>query len=136
MVRYAKKKKYIAAQNEAYRLAHPEATTKRKRRYYVAHRENYRRDLRLWRAKHWDHHYINHQAKRRSLIRGATISDFTLVDWIELLEDAGYVCTYCGSTSKLTMDHIVPLSKGGNHTKGNITPACQPCNSRKKDSVL
>jgi len=135
VIRYTKKKADINAQNKAYRKANPEKTARRKRTYYETHKEQYRRDLRAWRKAHWQHHYINHLAKRQALIRGASISDFTLEDWIELLEQYGYLCAYCHSTSKLTMDHVVPLSKGGPHTKDNIVPACQPCNSRKKDSV-
>ncbi len=44
-------------------------------------------------------------------------------------------CYYCGQTfakKDLTMDHIVPLSRGGKSTKGNVVTACQPCNSDKK----
>ncbi len=44
-------------------------------------------------------------------------------------------CYYCGQTfakKDLTMDHIVPLSRGGKSTKGNVVVACQPCNSDKK----
>lgn len=45
------------------------------------------------------------------------------------------VCYYCGSNvgaKNLTMDHIVPLSRGGKSKKGNIVPACKECNNRKK----
>lgn len=45
------------------------------------------------------------------------------------------VCHYCGGKfppSELTMDHIVPLSRGGHSTKGNIVPCCKACNSNKK----
>lgn len=45
------------------------------------------------------------------------------------------VCHYCGgkfSPSELTMDHIVPLSRGGHSTKGNIVPCCKACNNNKK----
>ncbi len=135
-VLYKKQTKRILQRNRDYIRKNRSKVARYKRAYYEAHRENYNRNLRAWRTKNWQHHYINHQAKRQALIRGATVSDFTLEDWIELLEACGYVCTYCGSTAKLTMDHVVPLSKGGNHTKGNIAPACQPCNSRKNDSVL
>jgi 5-methylcytosine-specific restriction endonuclease McrA len=33
---------------------------------------------------------------------------------------------------KLTMDHLVPLSRGGKSKKGNLVPACKECNSKKK----
>ena len=45
------------------------------------------------------------------------------------------VCHYCGGKfppSELTMDHIVPLSRGGHSTKGNIVPCCKACNNGKK----
>jgi 5-methylcytosine-specific restriction enzyme A len=45
------------------------------------------------------------------------------------------VCYYCNKEigrANLTMDHIVPLSRGGKSKKGNIVPACKDCNNRKK----
>jgi 5-methylcytosine-specific restriction endonuclease McrA len=50
-------------------------------------------------------------------------------------EIAQGVCHYCGKRFKpveLTMDHIVPLSKGGKSTKGNVVPCCKECNNKKK----
>lgn len=44
-------------------------------------------------------------------------------------------CYYCNKTvnpKELTMDHIVPLIRGGKSTKSNIVPACKDCNNRKK----
>jgi len=44
-------------------------------------------------------------------------------------------CHYCGRTmpaGRLTMDHIVPLARGGKSTKGNLVPACKECNTAKK----
>jgi 5-methylcytosine-specific restriction protein A len=44
-------------------------------------------------------------------------------------------CYYCGDTvppNELTMDHIVPLIRGGRSTKSNIVPACKDCNNKKK----
>ena len=45
------------------------------------------------------------------------------------------VCHYCGgafSPDQLTMDHLVPLARGGKSAPGNVVPACRDCNSRKK----
>jgi 5-methylcytosine-specific restriction endonuclease McrA len=44
-------------------------------------------------------------------------------------------CFYCGSptpSKELTMDHIVPLSRGGRSVKGNVVPCCKTCNTNKK----
>lgn len=54
--------------------------------------------------------------------------------WWKSLVDKG-ICHYCGGkfpAKEITMDHIVPLIRGGKSTKGNIVPACKKCNSAKK----
>ncbi len=45
------------------------------------------------------------------------------------------VCYYCGKKfprEELTMDHIVPVVRGGKSTKGNVVVACKECNNKKK----
>jgi len=45
------------------------------------------------------------------------------------------VCHYCGRAvppKDLTMDHIVPIARGGKSTKGNVAAACKECNNAKK----
>ena len=45
------------------------------------------------------------------------------------------ICYFCGRhfpTSELTMDHIVPLTRGGKTTKGNVAAVCKECNNKKK----
>jgi 5-methylcytosine-specific restriction endonuclease McrA len=45
------------------------------------------------------------------------------------------VCHYCNrktASGSLTMDHIVPISRGGRSTKGNLVTACKSCNNKKK----
>ena len=44
-------------------------------------------------------------------------------------------CYYCGrptSPKELTMDHIVPIARGGKSTKSNVVPCCKECNTAKK----
>lgn len=54
----------------------------------------------------------------------------------EVLQRDNYRCRYCGTREHLTLDHIVPLSKGGHPTDlNNLIVACQSCNSRKKDHL-
>lgn len=48
------------------------------------------------------------------------------------------VCAYCGkrvSPAELTMDHVVPISRGGKSTKGNVRPVCKDCNTAKKSNL-
>jgi 5-methylcytosine-specific restriction enzyme A len=45
------------------------------------------------------------------------------------------ICYYCRRQvghAALTMDHIVPLGRGGTSIRGNVVPACKDCNTRKK----
>ena len=44
-------------------------------------------------------------------------------------------CYYCQTplaAATVSMDHVVPLSRGGKSTKGNVVPSCKECNNRKK----
>lgn len=48
---------------------------------------------------------------------------------------ASGLCHHCGgkfAPADLTMDHLVPVVRGGKSTKGNVVPSCKPCNSARK----
>ncbi|EFN55944.1 hypothetical protein CHLNCDRAFT_13740, partial [Chlorella variabilis] len=47
-----------------------------------------------------------------------------------------YSCQYCGSSRELTIDHVVPQSKGGGNTWSNLVACCASCNSKKGDKSL
>lgn len=45
------------------------------------------------------------------------------------------VCHYCGRTfkpSELTMDHVIPVARGGRSERGNVVPCCKECNNDKR----
>ncbi len=47
-------------------------------------------------------------------------------------------CYYCGEKflpKEMTMDHIVPIIRGGKSTRNNVVPACKECNNKKKHSL-
>jgi 5-methylcytosine-specific restriction endonuclease McrA len=76
-------------------------------------------------------------AKRRAAKYGTPISArLTAAEWQKIKLSYGYRCVYCGKKKPLTQDHVVPLKLGGGHTKGNVVPSCQPCNSSKKTRSL
>lgn len=57
--------------------------------------------------------------------------------WWQQKTAAG-TCYYCGRKvgfRNLTMDHIIPLSRGGRSTRNNLVPCCKECNNRKKSSL-
>src|SRR5207244_418469 len=66
---------------------------------------------------------------RRHLLRSA--GPLPVEDWSELLQSYEHRCAYCGASGPLTIDHRVPLSRGGPNSKDNIKPACRSCNSKK-----
>jgi 5-methylcytosine-specific restriction endonuclease McrA len=67
---------------------------------------------------------IPRDTHRRKITRRAV---FARDDW---------TCQYCGSRSNLTVDHVVPRSKGGGSTWDNIVASCAPCNRRKGNALL
>jgi len=53
----------------------------------------------------------------------------------KVFERDAYRCVTCDGYSDLTCDHIIPESKGGPTTFGNLQTMCRPCNSRKGNRV-
>ncbi len=55
-----------------------------------------------------------------------------------MMRDCCRRCVYCGSALDLefaTIDHVLPLAKGGAHAPGNLVVACAPCNRMKGDML-
>jgi 5-methylcytosine-specific restriction endonuclease McrA len=115
---------YHKALSKAWMNAHPEKRREYKLRYRLRHREQYLIQMRAA------------VKKRKALKKGALISDFTGSQWKTMKELCNF-CIYCGSDStKLTQDHLTPLSHGGAHTEANIAPACISCNAKKGTMTL
>lgn len=64
-----------------------------------------------------------HIRKLRSEVKGAL--------WWEILERDDFRCRHCGVRRFLTVDHIVPLDKGGTNDRENLQTLCRSCNSSK-----
>ena len=50
----------------------------------------------------------------------------------QLSKGSCYYCRRSTPPKELTMDHIVPVSRGGRSTRGNVVPCCKTCNNAKK----
>jgi 5-methylcytosine-specific restriction endonuclease McrA len=63
----------------------------------------------------------------------------TKVEWEAIKYAYDYTCLWCGKKEpeiKLTEDHFIPLTKGGDDSIENIQPLCKPCNSLKNDRLV
>lgn len=65
--------------------------------------------------------------RRRSMRNGA----IKIGDWRALCARYNHKCLACGLEKPLTIDHVIPLSKGGSNTIDNVQPLCASCNSIK-----
>lgn len=103
-----------------------------------------RRACRRWREKNIDRHkaMIADWSKRnpdarqagsaRRRARKAAGAGVSRADWQAIKVRFGHRCAYCMQPfARLTMDHVVPLARGGEHEPDNVVPACRTCNLRK-----
>src|SRR3990167_9758704 len=71
----------------------------------------------------------NHRRRAQKAGNGGS---FTAAEWIDLCDQFGGRCLACGATDRtLTVDHVVPVSKGGSNSIENLQPLCQSCNAHK-----
>lgn len=126
----------------ARKIANPEREKalrhKQNAKHYANNREKCIALAGAWAKANPDKVAVRRQ-KRRVEKYGNTQIDrlLTATEWTETKEYFDHRCAYCGrQPEKLTIDHIVPLSRGGAHTKENIVPACRSCNSSKHNSSL
>lgn len=67
--------------------------------------------------------------RRRVLIRVA--GEYNIEDWRNIKRAFSFKCAICKKKKKLTVDHIIPVSKGGSNVRENIQPLCLSCNASK-----
>jgi len=81
---------------------------------------------------------VARQAKRMGLILNG--KGLNARQWRSILRSYDYCCAYCGQAqttkASLCVEHVIPLSKGGQHEAGNIVPSCRACNSKKSDNLV
>lgn len=86
-------------------------------------------------------HTINKSYNVPSIIRLKQRPKFNIFSRVELnrkniFKRDNHQCQYCGSNENLTIDHIIPKSKGGDSTWENLVTACTSCNNKKDNKLL
>ncbi|GER48791.1 HNH endonuclease [Striga asiatica] len=66
--------------------------------------------------------------KRRTVKRGLSRKN--------ILNRDNFMCQYCSSCENLTVDHVLPIARGGKWTWENLVTACAKCNSKKGQKTL
>lgn len=108
---------------------------------YDRHADARRAYSRAWNAANSDTEAYRaaNQAKyhrRRAWKLAAGGAGVSLWEWRGILNRARGMCAYCGQAGALTMEHVIPLSRGGTHSPGNVVAACSPCNYSKSGRLL
>lgn len=129
------------------RQRHANWTPEQKAAHYAARRERELRSIqseekqeqqREWFRLYWaslseekryEYGMKNHRRRARIL---SLNESYTLDEWISLLDKHGHRCAKCRRQGvQLTVDHVIPIIKGGNNTIDNIQPLCKSCNCSK-----
>ena len=111
-------------------LGHITQVAERNKNWRKQNLEHCKEIERRYRLKNPEKRAIS-QARREAIKLGLP-NTLTSEQWEAIKKIYHNRCAYCGhKPSKLTIDHVIPLSKGGGTTPDNIVPACFSCNSGK-----
>lgn len=98
-----------------------------------ANRERVKKNSRAWHERNPDK--VREKWQKRRALKAGAFDDCTVSQERELLEEYAGLCVYCLKPAA-EFDHVVPLSRGGAHTKDNLVPACGKCNREKFNKPL
>jgi 5-methylcytosine-specific restriction endonuclease McrA len=126
--------RFRTSRQEAYRRKHPLKPKRINQLLTAEQREQRRERVREWNRRHPEKRRAVMQAYRARRKQSSGV--VTSAEWKALCEYYDNQCLCCGSSGSLTMDHVIPLSKGGLHILDNVQPLCGECNSRKKDRTV
>jgi 5-methylcytosine-specific restriction endonuclease McrA len=130
-----RKKEICARYREKARELERARSRIRRKKSYWENPEKYRAAARKYSAQNRAKVALGQQ-KRRAILYGCRRT-LTRAEWIGILDQFGWRCAYCLCwLDKPTIDHVEPLSKGGDHAADNIVPACRSCNSSKHNHSL
>lgn len=145
--RYVKLKDLKVIQNKKYREANKDKVslyyakwrTKNKERILLNERKNYlanKERYDSYRAEWRKENRLKWNSYRRARDVRKKQNGIFLILNKEFKKLNNQLCFYCGSNQNLTIDHIIPVARGGRHSIGNILVACKTCNSQKGSKTI
>lgn len=119
----------IMAQVKAYTDANYEKVLAYHAGHYASNKEKVKAWAIAWRKNNRDRiRHIGNARRVRKLNNGGS---HTFEELTAKFEALGNACFYCGKGGPISIDHDVPISRGGSDDISNILPACKSCNSSK-----
>lgn len=118
--------------NKSWQIQNPGSVNAVKEKYRVANRDKTRAAVSKWQKKNPEK-VSDSNHKRRVRLLNSQSYQLSKSDMKRLYSSS---CAYCGATEDITLDHVVPLKRGGSHGIGNLVAACRTCNSSKGAKLL
>lgn len=135
--REAQNREMLNARSRAWAKAHPERVRAASIKRNAARSKEQQAYNKAWRLAHPDLFAEQYRRRRVREIMALGDSDVTAERWAALVAAWDGCCAYCGKhATRMTQDHVRPLSKGGEHMMMNLLPACQSCNSSKNGRTV
>lgn len=116
----------------------PDKVRAYQRRNYLNHRESHLRRNREWRQANLEKARLSSQVRMAHYLarKHGAEGTFSVDEWRAIRDYYGNKCLACNEQRPLTIDHIVPLSKGGRNDTSNLQPLCNKCNSAKWNRTI
>lgn len=138
--RAGRKEQYAEYEKERYRrlerqkyYAKIRATPERReyqKQYYEKNKDH-------WKEKYRPSHKVNEwSAARTAKLKSNGVFAVADKDLRRLVLRSGGLCSYCRKVKWEQWDHVVPISRGGVHSVGNLLPVCADCNRKKSKMPL
>lgn len=136
---YLLNREIILLEREEYRRNNRDRINEGMKKYYQTNTEEIKNRIKEYRETPDGKVMASKCSHKRRERVGDSHIDLTPDQWTLCLEEVNYTCPMCGKTFgpdlRPHIDHIYPLSKGGDLTYWNVQPLCKSCNSSKYDSI-